>query len=261
MKTNKKRKYIIWGAVIVLLMAVGATAAFAQNSFPRREQTQIPEDNGNPAFDGPNSHGGPRGQRGQRGDNDEALAEALGVTVEELETAQEAVREEALTAVLEQAVADEVITQEEADAALEGDFSDLRDELMQYKDLVDHQALLAEELGVSVEELEATREAVREAQIEQAIEDGRITQEQADMMAARQAVSEYVDHEALQAMIQETYETAVQQALDNGDITQEQADTLLSDEHNFGQRGHGGHGGRGGHGGQRGEFGNNGPQG
>ncbi len=249
MKTNKKRKYIIWGAVIVLLMAIGATAAFAQGGFPGSGS--------NTPFQGqtPDHF---NGSRPDKTPDNELLAEALGITVEELQTAFDT----AGAAALEQAVADGLITQEQADEIASGSGRGLHNFMPRaaQENAIDFEALLADALGISVDDLQAARETVAEARLAEMVESGRITQEQADMMRARQAVNEYVDHDAIQAMIQEAYETAVQQALDNGDITQEQADQLLSGEHTFGPGGFGGqhgHGRPGGFGGR----GNNGPQG
>jgi hypothetical protein len=47
---------------------------------------------------------------------------------------------------------------------------------------IDMQALLAEELGISVEELESAQQAVFEAAVAIAVDEGKITQEQADQM-------------------------------------------------------------------------------
>ena len=47
---------------------------------------------------------------------------------------------------------------------------------------VDMQALLAEELGISVEELEAAKQAAFEAAIEIMVDEGVLTQEQADQL-------------------------------------------------------------------------------
>ncbi len=260
MKNNKNRKPIVWGVILVLVLAIGVTAAFAQtNDNPDVPAVEVPAEDGTLPPAQPFAHGEGNGRsnpnngpRGDRGNDSEALADALGITVEELEAAKEGVR----TAAIEQAVADGLITQEQADQILSGEGRGFMPRGGQNSE-IDFEALLADELGISVEELQAAQEAVRAAQLEQAIEDGLITQEQADMMAARKAVNEYVDREALQEMMQDAYETAVQQALDNGDITQEQADQLLSNETNFGpgglggQRGQGrpgGPGGRGGHG-------------
>jgi cytochrome b len=145
-----------------------------------------------------------------------------------------------------------------------------------------YQELLAAELGISVEELEAAQEAVRATIQAQAVEDGLITQEQADLMDAAKALREYIDPEAIMADVlglttaeleaareegtvrdlieasgltqeeimtamQEAHETAVAQAVADGVITQEQADQL-QEVHGFGLGGpRSGHGhGRGG---------------
>ncbi|MCB9446367.1 MAG: hypothetical protein H6669_19225 [Ardenticatenaceae bacterium] len=63
----------------------------------------------------------------------------------------------------------------------------------------------------------------------QMVADGYLTQEQADLMAAREAVESHMDYEGLNAAVQEAYATAVQAALDAGEITQAQADQLLSE--------------------------------
>jgi hypothetical protein len=120
---------------------------------------------------------------------------------------------------------------------------------------IDQAALLAEALDITVDELKTAHETAVANGLKQAVEDGNITQEQADMMQARMALRDYLDER-----IQGAYEDAVQAALADGAITQEQADQLLSQEQMFG-RGFGGpgfggpeFGGRGprGHGGGRG---------
>lgn len=178
------------------------------------------------------------------------LADALGITVEELQAAQVAAR----TAAIEQAVADGLLTQEQADQLLANAFG-LRGGRGFHGD--EAGSYLADALGIPVAELEAAQQAVMAAKIEALVADGRITQEQADMMAARQAVQSYFDREGVAAMIQEAYETAVDEALAAGAITQEQADLLLQNSQGLGgfgfdgglRGGHSGPGGRGGHGG------------
>lgn len=117
---------------------------------------------------------------------------------------------------------------------------------------IDMLALLAEELGVSVETLEAAQQAAREAAQAQALDEGLITQEQVDQMQARKALSEYLDYEALleeafamtPAEVREAVqsdeldpetireglvaarEAALVQAVVDGVITQEQAEEL-----------------------------------
>jgi hypothetical protein len=194
------------------------------------------------------------------------LAEALGITTEELEAAQEAARLKAI----DQALADGLITEAQAEALKQGDFGPrggfpMLGGFPGEADAIDYDALLAEELGISVEELQAAREKASELALQAMIDDGKLTQEQADLMKARMALKDYIQEDALfeevtgmtmeefQAAMQSAYQVAVQKAVEAGVITQEQADQILSDEAGPG-RGFfpgfgGGHGGRGGHGG------------
>ena len=64
---------------------------------------------------------------------------------------------------------------------------------------LDYPALLADALGVTVEELQTAQEAAHQAALEQALEEGLITQEQADRMLSLRAVRGYLNREALLA--------------------------------------------------------------
>lgn len=173
-----------------------------------------------------------RGDRGGKigGDKSEFLAEALGITVEELEAAQA----EALAAGLQQAVDEGLITQAQADQIQErgigrggiGHFGRFQSET------IDPAALLADALGITVEELDAAQQAAQDAALAQAVEEGVITQEQADQMQARQALQPYLSESA-----QSAFADAVAQALADGAITQEQADQLLEERANGFERG------------------------
>jgi hypothetical protein len=135
---------------------------------------------------------------------------------------------------------------------------------------------LAEALGISVEELQAAKEKAAAAAMEAAIQSGEITEEQASLMEARQALRGYLDPEALtatalgiteeelqaareegkssrdlmdemaiseedfQAAIKTAYEAVIQQAVEDGVIAQEQADLIISSETNPGLGGPGG---------------------
>lgn len=265
MEKQKKWSRIMMGTLLVLVLAIGGTAVLAQSQ--DNPPITPPTDEGGaetttPALPNPfardnrparpNSGDGERGFPGHDGDTagGEELAAALGITVEELQAAQEAVK----AAALEQAVADGLITQEQADQ-----MAQLGDRAMRgghFGAFGDNEELLADELGITVEALQAAQEEVNAARLAQMVEDGVLTQEQADLMAARRAVQSHMDYEGLSAAAQAAYETAVQAALDAGEITQAQADQLLSDaaavpgmgrfDGDFGGRG--GHGGRG-HGG------------
>lgn len=214
-----------------------------------------------PKGDGPLGGLGRMGDRGLMGEEQSTyLAAALGITVEELQAAQDSVR----TAAIDQAVADGILTQEQADQLKAGE--QVRVPFMGRGGAaqIDHEALLAEALGITVEELEAAKVEARAAAVAQAVADGEITQEQADLMAARQAFGSYQ-----QAQTQAAYAAALQAAVTAGSITQAQADLLLANMQTgfgrgMGDFGHGmgghGRGGHGGHGrGPGGQGGLNGP--
>ena len=138
---------------------------------------------------------------------------------------------------------------------------------------IDFEALLADELNISVDELKEAREEARQAGLEQALEDGKITEEQLEMMEARKALNEYLDRESimeealgmsieeleaaradgkrmpeileelglepgdLRDAVQEALEDALQDAVDDGVIDEDQAELLKNKD--FGGRGQG----------------------
>jgi hypothetical protein len=180
----------------------------------------------------------------------EYLAEALGITTDELEAAYQA----ANTAAIDAALQAGLITQAQADEMKArgnvGRWSGLLE-----KNGVDYQILLADALGITVEELQAAYTKAAELALTAAVADGRLTQEEADMMKARQAL---YGSDAFQTAMQSAFTAAVNQAVADGLITQAQADQILSESANMfvrGFGGFGGHGGRGHHGGERGGFG------
>ena len=192
------------------------------------------------------------------GDQSAALAEALGITAEELQAAYA----EAAQAALDQAVADGLITQAQADEMAARGLG--RGGMFHFGGRgmtgdVDSAALLADALGISADELEAAQNEAEAAVLAAAVEAGSITQAQADEIQARSALQDYVAPRVQQAL-----EDAVAAAVEDGIVTQEQADAFLQgglrgfgrgfggdmDGGMFGGRGgHGGHGGRG-HGGR-----------
>lgn len=99
----------------------------------------------------------------------------------------------------------------------------------------DYQQHLAEALGITVEELQAAQLKAQDAMIDQAVTDGVITQEQADLMKARRAFMQYYASQT-----QQSFEDALNAAVEAGAITQEQADLLLEQQ---GQMGRGRFGG------------------
>jgi hypothetical protein len=247
---NKKKYSLITIAALVLTLALGLVAF-------------VPIDTANAAAhdaEGFNHGRGPGGFRPGGPNSDEALAEALGVSVEDLQAAYETIR----AAALEQAVADGKLTQEQADQIAERDFFRGRGHFGPMDG--DADILLADALGISLEELQAARESVRTATIQQALEDGKINEEQVTMMEAHQALQNYmekdemiakalgitveeleaakedsqrlpdlmdelgIDREEFEATMQTLREEILQQAVEDGVITQEQADQMLVNE-------------------------------
>lgn len=256
MSLLKRLAYVGLGGLLVLALIVGAAVTFAQNGDEAETpEAQTEEDveefapRGQWALRG--FHGGP-GNLGDFIGNEEAMAEALGISVDELQDAYE----EARVAAVEQALDDGLLTEEQAEQLQEGT-ARFRGRFGpgHFLGAADHEALLAEALGISVEELQDARAEVSAARLEAMVEAGVLTQEEADLIAAREAVQTYVDREALSSAVQDAYEDAIQAAVDAGAITQEQADLLLENMPAFGEFGfgfHGGFGKRGGHHGFRG---------
>ena len=164
MKQNWK-KALVSGAVA---FTVTAGALMAVATLP---QVASAQDSGTPAPTAPADKGrenfgrggmrGPEGMKGPGGPQDEALAEQLGITVEALEAAHEAAH------------------------SSEGD----------------PRESFAQELGITVDELDAAMQAVRESQFQEALESGQVTQEQYDLIQAREALKTYVDRETLTAQV------------------------------------------------------------
>lgn len=210
---SRRVLYMVLGGIIALAavaaLAVGGATVFAQSD-AGTDTTPLPAQGNMAPRRGFGDRQNQRGDRGphrviaeQRG---VYLAEALGISVEELETAQEAVRLAQQETFLDQAVADGLLTQEEADAMLSGEssFRYLGRQLLgmkrngRFNETV-HNELLAAELGITITELEAAKITAREAAQAQALADGVITPEQVDMMAARQVLREFIDQDAILA--------------------------------------------------------------
>ena len=274
MYINKK----LFVAVVsgLLVMAIGAVALVSYTSASAASQTArtAATDNGQLA-----QRGGPDEVRGKGGADDAYLAQALGITVEELQAAQAAAWQKAVDQALEKGL----ITQAQADlleADNNGRFS--RGGLGKFlwdNNAIDMDALLAEELGISVDELQAARQEAAELGIQARIDSGELTEEQAELMQIHQALRDYIDREALsavalgmtveelqtarqegenmaalleaQGMTQEEFqaayqaalEAAIQQAVTDGVITQAQADLVLANMTSFGPGGMPGFGG------------------
>ncbi|MEZ4518518.1 MAG: DUF2680 domain-containing protein [Chloroflexota bacterium] len=177
------------------------------------------------------------------------MADALGISLEDLEAAQL----EARNAMIDQAVEDGYLTQDQADQLKENTFGFHR---AGHFGIYDDDQYLADALGTSVEALQTAQFEAYSAEAAAAVEAGYLTQEQADIMIARKAAQNYLDTEGLQAQVLAAYEAALNAAVADGTITQAQADAYLAqlESQSFrfggfgdfgGGRGHRGHGGRG----------------
>lgn len=161
--------------------------------------------------------------RGDRGIDSEGLAEALGISVDELEAAYQTATDKAL----EQAVAADLITQTQADLIRERGAFGFGMRMAGFMGSeIDFQALLADALGITPDELLVAQQTAARNAIEDAVAAGQITQEQADLMLGRHALR---NSEAFQSSMTGAYEAAIQAALTDGVITRAQADALLAD--------------------------------
>lgn len=207
----------------------------------------------------------------------EALANALGISVEALQSAQQ----KASDAAIQQAVEQGLITQNQADMLILGGhgfdfrFGFGRPGKAGQVANIDFDALLAKELNITVDKLQAARDKAQEDLLAQAVANGTLTQEQADLIKARQALRGYLDPNTLLATAlgitpqqlqeyrdqglnlsqildkvgmtaievrdaeQTAYKAAIQKAVTDGVITQVQADLFLKN----GLRARGGFGG------------------
>ena len=239
MKFSKKWIGIAAAAVLLLAAAVTAAVALPQTA---------------------SAHGSPGGMAGLAwfggSGTNTYLADALGITTDELATAQQSAFDAALT----QAVDQGLITQAQADAVKArgmDNFGLLQHFSMFGGQTIDVESLLANALNISVDQLHTAEQNAYGAMLDQAVTNGRLTQAQADQMKARNALQGYLNTQGLQAKIQALVGQAVQDAVKAGVITQDQADQFLNNNsmngmglRGFGNFGPGGFGFEGRHGGR-----------
>jgi len=242
-------------------LAIAGIVAGATLSFPQltSAQTSTPAAPATTAT-APAGRGDRNGPKGDVVDHAKYLADALGITETDLQTAQTKAR----AAEIQQAVTDGLITQAQADAMLNktGGQRGVRVDLRGAN--LDHEKFLAEALGITVEKLQTAQDTAAKAELAQAVTDGRMTQAQADQITAERALQKYIVDNGL-------FKSAVDSAVKAGVITQAQADTILAQAKTSGfgfggmERGggrggfDGGPGGPGGHGGPGGQGGRGGP--
>jgi len=138
-----------------------------------------------------------QGRRGP-GEDAEFLAKALGISVEELQTAHE----KAQKAAIQQALEEGLITQAQADRLSGRGFPPGRGlgALLVGPDSgIDMDALLAEALGITAAELQEAREQAFSDSLAQGVADGRISEEQAELMKAHHALRDYIKPDELMA--------------------------------------------------------------
>jgi hypothetical protein len=301
------------GAILALVLALGATAVFAQSgsngddAVPE-EGTTVPDDETTaPDTRVPDTQSEEtpfHGRHGMPGDfglpegltsRDDLLANALGVDVETLTAARETAR----VAAIDQALAEGLITEDEAQMLKDGEFDFHHGRgFHDFGGAADREALLADALDISVAELQAAEQQAHEAALAEMVDAGYLTEEEAQVMAAQQALKEAIDRKALMAEVlglsdaeledalsnreslaaliensgmtvdeyraamQAAYQAAVEQAVQDGVITADQYEALQNagldsfglgchgfEGPGFGGHGRGGHGGHGGHGG------------
>ena len=200
---QKWTKTILISTLAVFVMAIGAVGVFAQTDDAASADEAAVVD---PVFHGRGRGGFPHGSDGDRQAD---LAEALGITVEELQAAQQ----EARASRISQLVEDGTLTLDQANLMLALDA---------LKQNGDRSALMADVLGLTVEEFEEARE------------DGRLRDLLANITPAE-----------MQEKAQEAFEEALQQAVADNVITADQADLVrehMGEGFGFGShRGFGGH--------------------
>jgi len=279
MVKNKKRFVLVLGGLALVVTMMGLwlfgipTTASAAANLQTVTQSAMPGLLG----EGYLNHGGGWDFPGIEGgdiDYQQLLADALGITVDELQAAYQTARD----AAIEKAVEEGLITHEQADNmkvwggfGRRGGFPGFdRAPKGAANDTIDENALLASALGITADELQAARETANQAAIEQAIAEGLITQEQADAIQARKTLMTYLNRETLLAKalgmtveelqaahadgetlttlmsekgldaaavrerLQTAYAEALAQAVEDGVITQEQADEMSRNGYGFG---------------------------
>ena len=278
---KRKMKFLgLGGLAVVALLAGVAAFGFMLITRARAANSQQPVVfHGGPGFMG----FGPTGQA-----DETSLAQALGITVQQLQTAEQ----KAFEAAVQQALNKGLITQNQADTMIlrGGGFGrgGMDGNLFGQNSGIDYQSLLATQLNITTAALQSAQKQAYTNQINQAVQNGTLTQQQADLILGRNALQSVLDPTALFAQAlgittdqlqtyqnqgmtisqilstvgktatevrdaeQAAYQAAIQQAVTNSTITQAQANAVLNSGYGFSYLpgGFGGHEGFGGRGGR-----------
>jgi len=220
MNNRKRVALLATSAVLVLVLALGVTAVFAQtddgDTVPD-SGTPLPEDSsGLPGFHGHHGMPGQFAQPEGLSAGDELLAAALDIDVETLEAARVTARE----AAIEQALDEGLITEEQAQMLLDSPFGfDFHHEqgFHGFGDSIDQEALLADALNISVEQLQAARQEANEAALAEMVAAGYLTEAQVGLMNAQRALKDAIDRQALLAEVLGISQTELEEALTSRD--------------------------------------------
>ena len=211
---NKKLIIAMTAGVLVLALTFagfsGLKAVFAQTTTP-----ETPDTTGTQVQPG----------RGIQSTIENDLAALLGKTAAEMQAARKA----AYDLAVDQALENGALTQAQATLLKANNGNGWgRLSMMIGADeaaKLDEQALFAEALGITLDELNAAQAKVRADQLAELVAEGRLTQEQADEMAAREALA---GSTTFQAEVKAGIETAINNAVTAGILTQAQADALIA---------------------------------
>lgn len=219
-----KRKKIIGILAAAALIVVGVFGAFTYRAVYAQAPTPTPgtgTTNNQPVA--------PQGQWKGRGGPDggyssQDLATALGITTDQLTAANKA----AFTEALKEAVSQGLITQAQADQLAangndQGRFHGFG--MFGAANSIDYDSLLANALGITKEKLQAAYQQAYAASIATAVQNGNLTQAQADEMLGSRALA---SDSKFQTAMKSAFESAVKQAVTDGVITQAQADAILA---------------------------------
>jgi polyhydroxyalkanoate synthesis regulator phasin len=140
--------------------------------------------------------GGP-GFPANPGAEQEALANALGISVAQLQTAQQQANDNAI----QEAVKQGLITQEQADNMILRGYGFGRGfdgrGIFGANSNIDYNQLLADALNISLDKLQAAQKTALKSVLDQAVANGTMTQAQADLIEAQQALQSYIDPNAI----------------------------------------------------------------
>ena len=209
----KKKTIKIFGIATVLTLMLVSGAFFVYHNVSAQASTPA-----SPATPGLRD-----GMQG--GVSQQELATALGIDLPTLQAAYKSANTEAL----KEAVSKGLITQQQADqiTARGLDQRPIGGFGKSGANGIDYNSLLANALGITVEKLQAATQQAFKTNLDDAVKNGKMTQDQVDLIEGQRAL--YSSFKFTSAM-QSAFSAAVNQAVTVGTITQAQADQILKSE-------------------------------